>query len=188
MSHRCHGVVEAIITDRLASYGAALKQFVAINKRDTGRWLNNRAENSHQPFRRRERGALRLRWMRSLQNSQPCTAPFKTTSTESAHSSAVKLSRIVEPPHSRSGVCFAQPDQCQGRATSEAVLAYLTAPKRPVPPATGSVTGERAEKSAQRLAPEGPAWNAPDGNPRRIAPAGSFYPVISIACGDQFST
>ena len=32
-----------------------------------GRWANNRAENSHQPFRRRERAMLRFRRMRSLQ-------------------------------------------------------------------------------------------------------------------------
>jgi putative transposase len=33
----------------------------------TGPWLNNRAENSHQPFRRRERAMLRFRRMHSLQ-------------------------------------------------------------------------------------------------------------------------
>ncbi|MCZ8172961.1 MAG: DDE-type integrase/transposase/recombinase [Brevundimonas sp.] len=32
-----------------------------------GRWLNNRAENSHLPFRRRERAMLRFRQMNSLQ-------------------------------------------------------------------------------------------------------------------------
>ncbi|MGL4324455.1 MAG: DDE-type integrase/transposase/recombinase [Beijerinckiaceae bacterium] len=42
-----------IVTDRLVSYGAALKQIGAAAKREVGRWLNNRAENSHQPFRRR---------------------------------------------------------------------------------------------------------------------------------------
>ena len=36
-------------------------------RQDTGRWLNNRAENSHLPFRRRERAMLRFRQMRSLQ-------------------------------------------------------------------------------------------------------------------------
>jgi hypothetical protein len=46
---------------------SALKQLGAINKREVGRWLNNRAENSHQPFRRRERAMLRFRRMRSLQ-------------------------------------------------------------------------------------------------------------------------
>ena len=60
-------MVDSIVTDRLASYGAALKAMNAIDKRETGRWLYNRAENSHQPFRRRERAMLRFRLMRSLQ-------------------------------------------------------------------------------------------------------------------------
>jgi putative transposase len=66
-SLRRHGLVETIITDQLASYGAALKQLGGIDKREVGRWLNNRAENSHQPFRRRERAMHRFRRMRSLQ-------------------------------------------------------------------------------------------------------------------------
>ena len=64
---RRHGHTETIVTDRLTSYGAAMKALGAIDKRETGRWLNNRAENSHQPFRRRERAMLRFRRMRSLQ-------------------------------------------------------------------------------------------------------------------------
>ena len=36
-------------------------------KRDVGRWANNRVENSHLPFRRRERAMLRFRQMKSLQ-------------------------------------------------------------------------------------------------------------------------
>jgi len=48
-SPRIHGPTEIFVTDRLASYGAALKASGAINKREIGRWLNNRAENSHQP-------------------------------------------------------------------------------------------------------------------------------------------
>lgn len=66
-SLRVHGPSEKIVTDRLASYGAALKSLGASDKREVGRWLNNRAENSHQPFRRRERAMLRFRRMRSLQ-------------------------------------------------------------------------------------------------------------------------
>lgn len=66
-SLRLHGPTDAIVTDRLASYGAALKILGAINKREIGRWLKNRAENFHQPFRRRERAMLRFRRMRSLQ-------------------------------------------------------------------------------------------------------------------------
>ncbi|KUJ78781.1 transposase [Ruegeria marisrubri] len=64
---RKHGRPEVIVTDRLRSYGAALREIGATDRQETGRWLNNRAENSHLPFRRRERAMLRFRRMRSLQ-------------------------------------------------------------------------------------------------------------------------
>ncbi|MEQ8934129.1 MAG: IS6 family transposase [Silicimonas sp.] len=64
---RKHGQPEVIVTDRLRSYGAALKEIGASDRQESGRWLNNRAENSHLPFRRRERAMLRFRRMRSLQ-------------------------------------------------------------------------------------------------------------------------
>jgi putative transposase len=66
-SLRRHGPPETIVTDGLASYGAALKDLTGSDERIIGRWLNNRAENSHLPFRRRERAMLRFRQMRSLQ-------------------------------------------------------------------------------------------------------------------------
>ena len=37
------------------------------DKQGVGRWANNRVENSHLPFRRRERAMLRFRQMKSLQ-------------------------------------------------------------------------------------------------------------------------
>ncbi len=64
---RKHGCPDVFITDRLRSYGAALKDIGLANRQVCGRWLNNRAENSHLPFRRRERAMLRFRQMRSLQ-------------------------------------------------------------------------------------------------------------------------
>ncbi len=62
-----HGRPHIFVTDKLRSYGAALKVIGSLDKQETGRWLNNRAENSHQPFRRRERAMLRNRRMRTLQ-------------------------------------------------------------------------------------------------------------------------
>jgi putative transposase len=56
-----HGPAETIVTDKLRSWGAALREMGATELRLTERWLNNRAENSHQPFRRRERAMLRFR-------------------------------------------------------------------------------------------------------------------------------
>ena len=62
-----HGRPEAIVTDGLRSYPAAMREMGNIDRREMGRWLNNRAENSHVPFRRRERAMLRFRRMKSLQ-------------------------------------------------------------------------------------------------------------------------
>jgi len=62
-----HGPAQAIVTDRLRSYGAALRELGISDKQAIGRWANNRVENSHQPFRRRERAMLRFRRMRTLQ-------------------------------------------------------------------------------------------------------------------------
>ena len=62
-----HGRPQAIVTDGLRSYGAALKEIGAADRQETARWLNNRAENSHLPFRRRERAMARFRRMKTLQ-------------------------------------------------------------------------------------------------------------------------
>ena len=62
-----YGNPHVIVTDKLRSYGAAMKVIGNAQKQETGRWLNNRGENSHQPFRRRERAMLGFRSMQSLQ-------------------------------------------------------------------------------------------------------------------------
>ena len=62
-----HGRTGAIVTDGLRSYGAALKELGAADLQQTGRWLNNKIENSHLPFRRRERAMERFRRMKTLQ-------------------------------------------------------------------------------------------------------------------------
>jgi putative transposase len=62
-----YGSPKVIVTDRLRSYGAAMKVIGNADRQVVGRWKNNRAENSHLPFRRRERAMLRFRRMRSLQ-------------------------------------------------------------------------------------------------------------------------
>ena len=62
-----YGSPHVVVTDKLRSYGAAMKIIGNAQKQETGRWRNNRSENSHQPFRRRERVMLRFRQMKSLQ-------------------------------------------------------------------------------------------------------------------------
>jgi putative transposase len=52
-----------VVTDRLRSYGAAMHEIGSGHRQETGRHLNNRAENSHLPFRRLERAMARFRRM-----------------------------------------------------------------------------------------------------------------------------
>ena len=54
-------VPDAIVTDRLRSYGAALRDLGLADRHVTGGRSNNRAEVPHQPTRRRERQQLRFR-------------------------------------------------------------------------------------------------------------------------------
>ena len=44
-----------------------MRELGNMDRREMGRWMNNRAENSHLPFRRREHAMQRFRRMKSLQ-------------------------------------------------------------------------------------------------------------------------
>lgn len=46
-----YGNPQVIVTDWLRSYGAAMKEIGSEDRQEVGRHLNNRAENSHPPFR-----------------------------------------------------------------------------------------------------------------------------------------
>ena len=56
-----------IVTDKLRSYGAALKVLGAGNLQNTTQYQNNRCENSHLPLRRRERAMQKFRSPATLQ-------------------------------------------------------------------------------------------------------------------------
>jgi putative transposase len=62
-----NGRPKIIVTDRLPSYRAVMHTIGVAKRRECGRWLNNRAENSHQPFRRREGAMARFRDIKTLQ-------------------------------------------------------------------------------------------------------------------------
>jgi len=62
-----YGQPKVIVTDRLKSYRAAMNVIGNGADQEVGRWLNNRAENSHQPFRRREGAMSKFRDIKTLQ-------------------------------------------------------------------------------------------------------------------------
>lgn len=82
---RRHGRAETIVTDGMRSYPAAMRELGNLDRREMGRWLNNRAENSHLPFRRRERAMQRFRRMKSLQKFASVHASFHNHFSQNRH-------------------------------------------------------------------------------------------------------
>jgi transposase-like protein len=67
-------------------------------KQEVSRWAKNRIENSHLPFRRRERVMLRFRQRKSLQKFASARPTSTTTSTSNATLSTDKLTRTAALP------------------------------------------------------------------------------------------
>ena len=80
-----YGHPKAIVTDRLRSYRAAMKVIGNAERQKTGRWLNNRAENSHQPLRRRERAMAKFRSAKSLQKFTSIHSSVHNHSNQERH-------------------------------------------------------------------------------------------------------
>ena len=70
-----YGRPRKIVTDGLRAYSAAMREVGNADRQEVGRGLNNRAENSHQPCRRRERAMQRFRSMKTLQRLTAKTWP-----------------------------------------------------------------------------------------------------------------
>ena len=62
-----YGKPHSIVTDKLRSYEAAMRETGCKSLQKTGGRVNNRAEKSHLPFRRRERAMLLFRKEETLQ-------------------------------------------------------------------------------------------------------------------------
>jgi putative transposase len=57
---RLRSVPRVLVTDKLASYGVAHRRLIPSVEHRRSKYLNNRAENSHQPTRQRERAMKRF--------------------------------------------------------------------------------------------------------------------------------
>ena len=66
-------VPRVIVTDQLRSYGAAHREVMASVEHRQSKYLNNRAENSHQPTRQRERA---MKGFRSVSAAQRFLSAF----------------------------------------------------------------------------------------------------------------
>jgi putative transposase len=101
-----YGGPEVVVTDKLRSYGAAMKVVGNADRQETGRWVNNRAENSHLPFRRRERAMLRFDRCDVCKSSLPSTLQSTTISIRNATSTHETISSSIEPPLLLSGANY----------------------------------------------------------------------------------
>ncbi len=74
---RCTYVPRVLITDKLASYGAAKRECLPRVEHRQSRYLNNRAENSHQPTRKREHAMQRFKSARHAQRFLSAFGPIR---------------------------------------------------------------------------------------------------------------
>ena len=79
------GLPQSIVTDKLRAHSAAMKEISAADRHQVGGRLNNRAENSHQPFRRRERAMQRFRSMKTLQKFSSVHAQVQNHFNQERH-------------------------------------------------------------------------------------------------------
>ena len=73
-------VPRVVVTDKLRSYGAAHREVMACVEHRSHKGLNNRAENSHQPTRQRERA---MKDLRSVGGAQRFLSAFSGISPHS---------------------------------------------------------------------------------------------------------
>src|ERR671910_2852270 len=76
---------DELVTDKLGSYGAARRELRLSARHDQGLRKNNRAENSHQPVRRRERKQQRFKSVGSAQRFLSMHAPVHNTFNVQRH-------------------------------------------------------------------------------------------------------
>ena len=106
-----YGRPHSIVTDRLRSYRAAMNAIGNAASQSCGRWFNNRAENSHQPFRRREGAMAKFRdlkitleiSLRSCLDPQPFQPP---TPSQPPRQIQTRPSRPLGRMASAGGVIF----------------------------------------------------------------------------------
>src|SRR5450631_1171372 len=79
---KCAFVPDRLVTDDLRSYRAAANELGLAGRHDRGRWRNNRAENSHQPTRRRER---KMQGCKSAGSAQRIRIPSTSNAISPRH-------------------------------------------------------------------------------------------------------
>ena len=97
-------VPRVIVTDKLKSYAAAKRKILPRVEHRQSRYLNNRAEVSHQPTRRRERQMKRFKSARHARRSSPPTVISTTISSSAVITSVPTSIERLAIPHFAHGV------------------------------------------------------------------------------------
>jgi transposase-like protein len=84
-----------MVTDRLRSYAAAKAELGLSASHDQGLRKNNRAENSHQPTRRRERKMQRFKSPGSAQRFLSIHAAVQNTFNTQRHLTSRRTMRVL---------------------------------------------------------------------------------------------
>jgi putative transposase len=88
-------VPKRFVTDDLRSYVAAARDLGIEGRHERGRWKNNRAENSHQPTRRRELKMQRFKSAGSAQKFLSTHAAIYNTFNVQRHLTSAKTHRAL---------------------------------------------------------------------------------------------
>jgi len=121
---------EVVVTDPPRSYRAAMREIGNEARHETGRWLNNRAENSHQPFRRRERAMAKFRSPATLQKFAAVHASVLNHFNQERPSTAAGISSSIAPLPLPSGANFLRPEVSRMAGFRRPVRFSLTPPIR----------------------------------------------------------
>jgi transposase-like protein len=89
-------VPERLVTDDLRSYSAAVRDLGIEWRHERGRWKNNRAENSHQPTRRRDRKMQRFKSPGSAQKCLSTHAAVYNTFNVQRHLTSAQTHRAQD--------------------------------------------------------------------------------------------
>ena len=84
-----------MVTDDLRSYSAAVRDLGIERRHERGQWKNNRAENSHQPTRRRERKMQRFKSAGSAQKFLSTHAAVYSTFNLQRHLTSAQAHRVL---------------------------------------------------------------------------------------------
>ena len=114
---------EQLVTDDLRSYGAAARELGIERRHERGRWKNNRAENSHQPTRRRERKMERFKSPGSAQKFLSTHAAVYNTFNVQRHLISAHTHRALRADAmTRGGLQSRRPSNSRGANTSRSRL------------------------------------------------------------------